>query len=183
MNGKKGHAMTDLACDRGEGGPTPVSHRTPIPQPRPLLLAARLLLGAVFIYASFDKILHPEAFARAVYNYLILPGDLVNLAALTLPWVELVIGLALVANRWMPGATLIATLLFIVFIAALTYNQVRGLNVHCGCFTTDSAAGAANWLTIARDLSFFAVSAYLLLVTICRSGPSSVPHGRERTGA
>lgn len=48
--------------------------------------AARLFMGGVFLYASFDKILHPAAFAEAVYNYQILPDAAVNLAALTLPW-------------------------------------------------------------------------------------------------
>ncbi|MBI4774087.1 MAG: hypothetical protein HY788_07900 [Deltaproteobacteria bacterium] len=28
----------------------------------------RLVLGAVFLYACLDKILHPQAFAQAVYN-------------------------------------------------------------------------------------------------------------------
>jgi hypothetical protein len=30
--------------------------------------ALRLLMGAVFLYASYDKILHPQAFAQAIYN-------------------------------------------------------------------------------------------------------------------
>ena len=33
-----------------------------------LLLVARLIVGAVFIYVSIDKILHPAAFAKAVYK-------------------------------------------------------------------------------------------------------------------
>jgi uncharacterized membrane protein YphA (DoxX/SURF4 family) len=169
MTGQGEDTMTDVARDARERPTAP--GRFPIPGSRLLVLGARLLLGAVFIYASFDKILHPEAFARAIYNYQILPGSLVNLAALALPWVELVIGLLLVANRWMPGATLTGTLLFVVFIAALAYNQVRGLDVHCGCFTTDSTAESANWLTVARDLFFLVVSACLLLATFFRKEP------------
>lgn len=166
MTGRGEGDVTDMACRSGKKRVAAAALQTATRRSRPLLLAARLLMGAVFIYASFDKILHPEAFARAVYNYQILPGNLVNLAALILPWVELVIGLALVANRWMPGATLMATLLFVIFTAALAYNQIRGLNVHCGCFTTDSAAGGANGLTVARDLFFLFVSACLLLATV-----------------
>ncbi|MBI9086214.1 MAG: DoxX family membrane protein [Desulfobacterales bacterium] len=122
---------------------------------------ARLLMGAIFIYASYDKILHPEAFARAVYNYQILPDILVNLAAMVLPWLELAVGLLLVANRWVPGAAIFTTGLMGFFLAALVFNQVRGLNVHCGCFSTQSAEGSADWWTVARDSVFLGISAFL----------------------
>ena len=49
-------------------------------------ICARVILGAVFIYASIDKIRNPEAFAKAVYNYQILPDSLINLTAIALPW-------------------------------------------------------------------------------------------------
>ena len=32
-------------------------------------VVARLILGGIFIFASVDKIIHPAAFAEAVYNY------------------------------------------------------------------------------------------------------------------
>ena len=53
-----------------------------------LALLFRLFLGILFIYASVDKILHPAAFAKIVYNFHILPGFLINLFAIILPWVE-----------------------------------------------------------------------------------------------
>ncbi len=34
----------------------------------------RLVIAGVFIYASIDKIIHPDLFAEAVYNYQVLPG-------------------------------------------------------------------------------------------------------------
>ncbi|MFP4194277.1 MAG: MauE/DoxX family redox-associated membrane protein, partial [Desulfobacterales bacterium] len=49
-------------------------------------VAARIFMGAVFLYASYDKILNPQAFAEAVYNYQILPDFAVNATALVLPW-------------------------------------------------------------------------------------------------
>ncbi|MFO7749757.1 MAG: MauE/DoxX family redox-associated membrane protein [Desulfobacteraceae bacterium] len=122
----------------------------------------RLLLGGVFIYASYDKILHPEAFAEAVYNYQILPDGLVNLTALMLPWLELLLGLFLIAGIWLPGVTLISTVLLGVFISALVFNQVRGLDIHCGCFSTDTSEGPAGTLTIMRDLFFLCVSIFLV---------------------
>lgn len=63
----------------------------------------RLLLGAVFLLASFDKILHPQAFAQTVYNYQILTDGFVNLAAIMLPWLELLLGVCLSAVSGSPA--------------------------------------------------------------------------------
>ena len=49
------------------------------------ICVCRIVLGAVFIAASYNKILDPEAFAVAIFRYQILPGVLINLAALALP--------------------------------------------------------------------------------------------------
>lgn len=125
--------------------------------------ALRLLLGGIFLYASYDKILHPEAFAEAVYNYQILPDGLVNLTALVLPWLELLLGLCLIAGVWLPGTNLISSGLLSVFIAALVFNQLRGLDIHCGCFSTETSEGPAGILTVIRDLFFWAISIYLTI--------------------
>ncbi|MFZ0727407.1 MAG: cation diffusion facilitator family transporter [Desulfobacterales bacterium] len=123
-----------------------------------VLLALRLLLGIMFLYACYDKILHPQAFAQAVYNYQILPDMAVNLTALVLPWLELLLGLCLVTGLWLPGATMASTGLLLVFIGALVFNHVRGLDIHCGCFSTETTAGPADLWTVARDIGFLAVS-------------------------
>lgn len=123
----------------------------------------RLLLGTVFLYASLDKIMHPEAFAQAVYNYQIIPDSTVNLVALTLPWIELLLGLCLVAGFWLPGATVISTGLLTVFIGAMVFNETRGLDIHCGCFSTETTQGPASVLTIFRDIIFLVISTYLTL--------------------
>jgi uncharacterized membrane protein YphA (DoxX/SURF4 family) len=127
----------------------------------------RLLLGAVFLYASFDKIMHPEAFAQSVYNYQILPDSTVNLVALALPWLELLLGLCLVAGFWLPGVTVISTGLLAVFTGAMVLNEIRGLDIHCGCFSTETTQGPASSLTIIRDIMFLVVSTYLTLSVFC----------------
>lgn len=166
----EGALLCELACNAVDGH-TPETEKIQdlrIDATRSRLQAIifhslRLLLGAVFLYASYDKILHPEAFAKAVYNYQILPDDLVNLAALSLPWLELMIGLCLVTGIWMPGATTLSTALLAVFIGALGFNQMRGLDIHCGCFSTQATDGPAGFWTILRDFAFLAVSVYLTL--------------------
>ncbi|MGA9538963.1 MAG: cation diffusion facilitator family transporter [Desulfobacterales bacterium] len=167
----QGTLLCEMACNGAIGGSisktqdgadsVPAKNRQRI---QPLLFhTLRLLLGAVFLYASYDKILHPEAFAQALYNYQILSDGLINLAALVLPWLELLLGLCLVAGVWLPGTTVLSTTLLAVFIGALVFNQIRGLDVLCGCFSTETTEGPADLWTVARDLSFFVVSAYLTL--------------------
>ena len=147
--------------------------------PEKLAIGLRLLLGAVFLLASYDKILHPQAFAQAVYNYQILPDGLVNLAAMILPWLELLLGVCLIGGVWLPGATLVGTGLLALFIGALVYNQIRGLDIHCGCFSSESTDGPAGLWTLARDLTFLFFAGWLsFLVFMERSGN---PHMR-RTG-
>jgi hypothetical protein len=119
--------------------------------------------GRFFLYASFDKILYPQAFAQAVYNYQVLPDGLVNLTALVLPWLELLLGLGLISGAWVPGAAVMSAGLLTVFIGAMVFNQLRGLDVHCGCFSSDPGGGPAGPWTVVRDLSFWAVSVYVLL--------------------
>ncbi len=126
-----------------------------------IFTAGRVFLGAVFLYACYDKILHPQAFAEAVYNYRLLPDVLVNITAMVLPWLELLIGICLVTGILLPGAATLSTLLLFTFMSALVFNLIRGLDVSCGCFSTDSSDGPADMWTVARDVSFFALSIYV----------------------
>jgi len=127
-------------------------------------ICARLVLGAVFIYASIDKILHPEAFAKAVYNYQILPDSLINLTAITLPWLELILGVFLVIGLFREGSACIATALMLVFLGAMIFNLARGLDIHCGCFstTTDGEKSLSMGWSVMRDGLFVIPALYLL---------------------
>lgn len=127
-----------------------------------LFLVGRLFLGGIFIFASIDKIIHPAVFAEAVYNYQILPNILINLTALVLPWLELVLGLMLVAGIWLPGAVLLSTLLLLAFSGILIFNLSRGLNISCGCFTTEPSTDPISFWTVLRDASFLIPAFYLL---------------------
>ena len=99
-----------------------------------VVLFSRLVLGLVFIIASIDKILAPQAFSDAIDNYHITPIQLNNLAALIIPWIELVVGVFLVLGIYVRGSSLIVISLLIWFIFILSQALVRGINVNCGCF-------------------------------------------------
>ncbi len=137
-----------------------------------LALCARLILGAVFIYASIDKILHPAAFAKAIYNYQILPDTLINLTAVMLPWLELILGFFLIIGLFREGSACIATFLMLVFLGAMIFNLARGLNIHCGCFSTstDGAGHIPMTWYVMRDGLFLIPAFYLFYHTFRAKG-------------
>ena len=99
-----------------------------------VVLIARIILGVVFIYASIDKIINPVDFSNSIDNYHVTPIQLNNLAALIIPWVELIIGICLIIGLFLNGASLISIFLLIFFIFIITQALVRGIDLHCGCF-------------------------------------------------
>ena len=122
---------------------------------------ARLVLGVIFIYASYDKILHPKAFAEVIYNYQILPAGLINVTAIFLPWLEILMGIFLIMGFWMPGTVIWCNTLLVVYIGALWFNLARGIDVNCGCFST-SKGSSISIETILWDAAFLTLSVYLL---------------------
>jgi uncharacterized membrane protein YphA (DoxX/SURF4 family) len=101
-----------------------------------LVLVARVVVGAFFVYASLDKISDPAAFAKIVHNYRFLPGDLVNILAIFLPWLELLCGMALIMGTNARGAAAIISIMLVAFIIAVSSAIARGIKIDCGCFTT-----------------------------------------------
>ena len=125
----------------------------------------RLVLAGVFIYASIDKIIHPQAFAQAVFNHQVLPGAMINAIAIVLPWMELIMGGCLLFNRWMFGASLWTAGLMMVFMGLILFNLSRGLDVGCGCFSTSEDSGM-DTMTLVRDMIFLMLSMALVALTV-----------------
>lgn len=119
-----------------------------------LTAATRLAVGGIFIYSAFHKIIDPGNFGRFIWNYHIAPGALINLAALILPWVELLVGLGLILGILYRGAALLVNGMTVVFIIALASAVVRGLNIDCGCFGDAESAREA----LVRDIGLLALT-------------------------
>jgi uncharacterized membrane protein YphA (DoxX/SURF4 family) len=129
---------------------------------RRFLRLAGLVVGGVFIYASLDKIAHPDRFADVVNDYQMLPPLLVNGFALAMPWTEMVAGAALVLGLWRRAAGLLAAALTIAFMVAVAQAEMRGLEIECGCFDVSGlSATQASWDLFARDALLLAASALI----------------------
>jgi hypothetical protein len=146
----------------------------------------RIFIGAIFIYASLHKITGPCEFAATIHNYKIAPDFSVNLAAIVLPFIEMVFGVCLIIGILPRGASLGIVLILMFFIAALSVNLVRGIEFECGCFASkgDWCVIVTSWIEkshpdlsavmkvriralcdIVRDIIFMipAVTAFILL--------------------
>ena len=128
-------------------------------------LLARLYLGGVFLFACWHKIVHPDSFAVDVATYQILPLSLVNLFAITLPWVELGAGLMLVLGFRARSGALLTSGMMVMFIVALIIALAKGLDMSCGCFASQgSEEDPISYRTVLRDLCWLALSVYILFL-------------------
>jgi uncharacterized membrane protein YphA (DoxX/SURF4 family) len=125
---------------------------------------ARLALGASFVYASWDKLFHPAAFADIVSGFRILPPVLVNLLAVVLPWVELIAGGLLVVGLLTESSAFLLGFLALVFTGAVSAALLRGLDITCGCFTVTQKGENVAWSHLAVDLGLLALAVIVLVV-------------------
>ena len=102
-----------------------------------LKLLIRIFMGIIFIYASYSKILDPVSFSQNIHNYGVTPLFLENIIALTLPWVELFIGLGLIFNIKYDACVDISIFLMAIFIILILQAYLRGKSIDCGCFSND----------------------------------------------
>lgn len=140
------------------------------------MVRVQIALGAVFVVAALPKIADPPAFAHMIYNYRLLPGALVNVLALVLPWVELFAGLGLILGVWKKEAAVVAAVLLLVFIVAIGINLARGHAVDCGCFEVRSAGKSREELLVEmkwvllRDVGLLLLAAQVLAAERVSSG-------------
>jgi uncharacterized membrane protein YphA (DoxX/SURF4 family) len=127
---------------------------------KPLLLVFRVVLGGLFIYAGVVKVVDPLGFAQDIRNYRLVGQSLAFVAAVVLPWLEILAGAFLVAGIWKRGAALVISGLLVFFIVLTLVTLARGLDVECGCF--GSLSRKSGWGVVLEDLGMLAMGLALL---------------------
>ena len=127
-----------------------------------IAIITRLFLGFLFLYSALDKILYPAKFAEVIYNYRLLPVELLNICAMIVPWIEITIGITLLLGVWVTASALLLSGLTIVFIGLLLSAIVRGLNIECGCFSLDAEGSLVSWKRIFEDVLILIGGIYLI---------------------
>jgi putative oxidoreductase len=121
--------------------------------------AAQLVAGLIFLASALAKIADLSAFAGSVHNFHlepVIPMVATNFLAMTIPWVELVAGLALVAGVRPRAGAVVYTALLVVFTIGVVAAMARGLSFDCGCFGK-AGAGPVGAKKLAENLVMIAV--------------------------
>ena len=114
-----------------------------------VFLALRVQLGAVFLYAAWTKLRQPWlVFALSIDSYQLLPEWAVLALARTLPWLELLLGVLLIAGWHLRYVSIAASVLLLGFFGIMLRSYGKGLGIDCGCFGVGEALSAK---TLLRD--------------------------------
>jgi len=135
---------------------------------RRVTLVLRLLLGAVFIYAAYTKLRQSWLlFALSIDSYQLLPEWAVFLLARTLPALELVLGVLLIAGVWLRYLSIVAAAILGLFFSVMVVSYFRGAGIDCGCFGVGEPLSAK---TLLRDGVL--LTAAVVLVAYTRRNPN-----------
>ncbi len=96
----------------------------------------RVLLGSVFVYSGFNKLIRPvQEFQFSLEQYQAFPAWAFPLIAHSMPWIEFILGAFLLLGYWRKLSAHLLSLMTLSFIVLLSSTVVRGLNLsNCGCF-------------------------------------------------
>jgi uncharacterized membrane protein YphA (DoxX/SURF4 family) len=155
---------------------------------RVIIWIGRLVLGGIFVYAGFSKLLLPNthlwpmfvlkfslsmnisSFAQQVESYKLISPETSQLVAHVLPFVEIVLGLLLLIGwRLRIWATAI-TVIMVGFLTVVSRAYLLHMDINCGCFGTPEKL--TGW-TVVRDSAFAALA---LLMTIFAFIEARQPH-------
>lgn len=140
--------------------------RVPIRARRHFGLLLRLSVGAVFLVAGGLKVGDLAGSARAVNAYQLLPYEAARVIGAVLPFVEIVVGVLLVAGLATRLAAAVSVLLLAAFTAGIASAWARGLSIDCGCFGGGGALAVGQspryGRELVRDAALLAASVFLV---------------------
>jgi uncharacterized membrane protein YphA (DoxX/SURF4 family) len=126
---------------------------------------ARLGLAAVWLISGVLKAVDPDTTYVAVRAYDALPRAVVGPVAAVLPWLEITLGLLLLAGVATRAVAAASAALLLVFIAGVTQAWARGLSIDCGCFGGGGAVAPSEtsygW-ELLRDAGFLLMAGWLV---------------------
>jgi uncharacterized membrane protein YphA (DoxX/SURF4 family) len=126
---------------------------------RQILLAIRVVLGAVFVYGGYVKLRAPWAlFGMAIDSYHLVPLRYIEPLARTVPWFEVALGLLLIFGWLLRISLTTVSLTLAIFFAAMLHAFLNHQEINCGCFGPGEPI--SKW-TLLRDGSMLAGSLFL----------------------
>lgn len=102
----------------------------------------RVLLGALFVWSAWGKLVYPRIFAESLVAYDVLPAFLVTVVAVVLPWLEFSAGLSMLFGYRHKGSAVLLGGLSVLFMVVVSSAVWKGLDISCGCFV------GVDWMTV-----------------------------------
>lgn len=127
---------------------------------------ARLGLAAVWLVSGAIKAADPDQTYIAVRAYDVLPTDVVSVVATVLPWLELALGVLLLAGLGTRAVAALSALVLVVFVAGVVQAWARGLSIDCGCFGGGGQVApdaTAYGTEVLRDVGFLLLAGWLIV--------------------
>ncbi len=125
------------------------------------LLLFRFLVGGLLLFAASYKVRAPQVFALSIEAYRMVPPALVPALAYLVIWNEIVAGACVIAGIWTRASALLCAALYGAFTVAILRVLLSGMSITCGCFG-DLSDEPIGWVSVARNLAFLAMAAWLL---------------------
>jgi len=126
---------------------------------------ARLGIGCLFLWSSLPKIRQHYDFLSSVYNYELIGPKLGMLTAMTLPWLELLVGVCLVGGIFVSGALLVSVGMAAMFTFVIGSALYRGLEISCGCFGANVEIISYSTLIRSCLILLFSIAAYTCVLS------------------
>jgi uncharacterized membrane protein YphA (DoxX/SURF4 family) len=127
-----------------------------------LLFVSRCIIAFIFIFSGIEKIADPAGFSEAILNYKLLPEMWINIAGITIPWIELTAGVLLLFGISVKENAFIISSLLLIFILAIGISVARNLNIDCGCFGT-SGGTKVGFTKIGENILLLGLGVLLIL--------------------
>ena len=155
---------------------------------RTTIWIGRFVLGGVFVYAGFSKLLLPNthlwpmfvlkfslsmnlsSFAQQVESYKMISPEASQMVAHTLPFVEIVLGLLLLIGWRLRIWSAAVTLIMAGFLTAVSRAYLLHMDIDCVCFGIPEKLTG---MTVVRDGAFTALA---LIMTIFAFIEAREPH-------
>lgn len=118
-------------------------------------LIARVVIGAYVVFAAVPKITDPLAFATSISHYELLPSVMVHGFALIVPWLEVLLGAALILGLRLRISALMTGGLILMFTAAVAWAVMHHLTIDCGCFGAQGGE-EVSWAKVMKNLGMVA---------------------------
>ncbi|HTY35788.1 MAG TPA: MauE/DoxX family redox-associated membrane protein [Bacteroidota bacterium] len=144
-----------------------------------LVFVVRMFIGLLFVVSSIEKIADPAAFTQSIANYSMLPSWAPPVIATVLPWLELLCGLSVLFGTLLHGSSLLLSCMLAAFTLAVIAALLRGLDISCGCFTQDPAAGKIGWLKVLQNSTLIVLTLFLYY---SKSDWYSLPRYLQKSG-